>query len=93
MMSPTQRDIERRLDQLDGDGSKADLMVAYRDPRTGDLEDLDGRTVNPEDHGAETLIVIEETMVCKRERAASNGWEILGSADVSEPGWCPHAGG
>lgn len=88
MTPPTRRDIERRLDQLDGDGSMADLVVAYRDPRTGDLEDLDGRPVDPENHGAETLVVIEETMVCKRERAESNGWEILGPAtEAIEPGF------
>lgn len=37
MTTPTKRDVEKRLDDLDEDRDEKSVAIAYKDPETGDL--------------------------------------------------------
>lgn len=81
MTGPTRRSLEKRVDALADDlGDGDSLLVAYRDARTGELETPEGEPVDADDHGADQLIIIEESVVMARDDAEREGREILGPA-------------
>lgn len=70
--------LEAATDDIGGE----ELLFARRDPRTGELTTSGGEAVDPDDHGADQLIIVESVIVMDRERAEANGLDILGPADV-----------
>jgi hypothetical protein len=67
MTSPTRRDVERRLDDLDAPGSAAaghDYLVVFEDADTGERRDGDGAPV-PDDATARVVL---------REEVVETGW-------------------
>lgn len=50
------------------------------------LMDVDGELVDAEDHGADQLIIIDDSLVMERERAEHEGREILGPAEGAPEG-------
>lgn len=79
MTGPTRRDLEKRVDDLaDRFGGDEEILVARRDLATGEVTDFDGNPVDPDDHGADTLLILEESIVMERERAEKEGREIIG---------------
>jgi hypothetical protein len=88
MSHKTKRELERALADLeDAPGTGKKLLVARRDPKTGELTEAStGEPVDPTDHGAEQLVVIERSVVMDREEAEQAGCEVLGPAKDVPPG-------
>lgn len=73
------RDLEDRVADLrDRLGGNEEILVARRDLATGEVTDLDGNPVDLDNHGADTLLILEESIVMERERAEKEGHEIIG---------------
>lgn len=73
------RDLKDRVADLrDWLGGGKQTIVAYRDLATGDLEDFDGNPIDPDDHGADNLLILDVSEVMEREKAEKGGREILG---------------
>lgn len=74
----SRREIARSLDGLDSNDTDDEVVVVWRDERTGELVDEGGEPVDPDPD----VFVIEltETVVMGRERAEEEGREILGPA-------------
>jgi hypothetical protein len=80
MTRKSKREIERALEDFNRAGADG-VDVVWRDDVTGEIVDRDGEPTEP-DPDAETVIVINDTVVMPRERAEEQGREILGPAEV-----------
>ena len=82
MNRKTKRELRESVDDLrENMGGAKEQLFAWRDPVTGDLEDGKGNPIDPDDHGADQLITITETLVMERERAERHDLTILGPHD------------
>lgn len=52
------------------------MLIAYKDPISGGLEDGDGNPVNLDDHGADQLIAFSKTLVMSRQQAEDENYEM-----------------
>lgn len=79
----TRREFKKakgRLDELEQETQSDGMIVGYRDPQTGDLEDADGNPIHEDEH-AGLLVAIERTLVLPREQAEREGHTILEPAE------------
>jgi len=72
------REELRRMEARFG-ADDTDLLVAFEDPKTGELTDADGNPIDDSEAGP--LVVIERGLVMFREQAEREGYEILGPAE------------
>lgn len=80
MTRKSKREIERAIEGVESEGGgQGRMLVAHRDPRTDDLTDRDGEPIDagPDD----VLLVIDEAVVMRREKAEAQGREILGPVE------------
>ena len=77
----TKRELRESVDDLRESMGGTEVRMAWRDMVTGDLEDGNGNPIDPDDHGADRLVVFEETIVMERERAEQHDLTILGPYD------------
>ena len=81
MTRKSKREIERALeDILDGDGGTETIDVVWRSDEEDEFVDQDGKPTEP-DPDADTIVVINETVVMHRDRAEEQDREILGPAE------------
>lgn len=81
------RDLEDRVADLrDRLGGGEKIIVAYWDLATGEITDFDGHPIDPDDHGADKLLILEESVVMEREKAEKEGRKILGPYEDAPDG-------
>lgn len=81
MDMPSKRSIEKRFEDLEDDVADQDnLLVAHRDPVTGNLETDNGSPVTPDEHSG-LIVIIERSIVMTREQAEQADREILGPVE------------
>ena len=81
MTRKSKREIERALeDILDGGGGAETIDVVWRGDEEDEFVDQDGEPTEP-DPDADTVVVIDETVVMDRDRAEEQDRVILGPAE------------
>lgn len=81
MTRKSKREIERALEDIhDGNGGTETVDVVWCGDGEGEFVDQDGEPTEP-DPDADTVVVIDETVVMHRDRAEEQGREILGPAE------------
>lgn len=80
--------IEKRLEALEDEfGTEHnEILIVHEDPRDGTLTDREGDVVDRENHGADCLVVFEQSVVMEPDQALDEDREILGPAEGTEVG-------
>jgi hypothetical protein len=82
----TSRSLDSRLDTLETNTAESAPLVevVWRDDRTGELLDSDGKPTEPDPDAL--MIIFNETVIVDRERAEAEGYDILAPAEDVPPG-------